>query len=183
MSYSQLLKFSPGKGNAKLQSLGGVVYTFSLPSGWSCPSAKDCLSKAVLENGKYHIEDGKHTQFRCFSATQEVVYTAVREQRQFNYNLLLQHKNSAIDMAALISESLPDKATVIRIHVGGDFFNEEYMAAWIMVALLNPEKTFYAYTKSLNYWVSLQQEIPSNFKLNASKGGRHDNLITQHNLK
>ena len=183
MSYSQLLKFSPGKGNAKLQSLGGVVYTFSLPSGWSCPSAKDCLSKAVLSNGKYHIEDGKHTQFRCFSATQEVVYTAVREQRQFNYNLLLQHKNSAIDMAALISESLPDKATVIRIHVGGDFFNEEYMAAWIMVALLNPEKTFYAYTKSLNYWVSLQQEIPSNFKLNASKGGRHDNLITQHNLK
>lgn len=183
MNYSKLLKFSPGKGNAKLQSLGGIVYTFSLPSGWSCPSAKDCLSKAVLENGKYHIEDGKHTQFRCFSATQEVVYTAVREQRQFNYNLLLQHKNSAMDMAVLINDSLPEKATVIRIHVGGDFFNEDYMAAWIMVALLNPEKTFYAYTKSLNYWVSLQQEIPSNFKLNASKGGRFDNLITQHNLK
>jgi hypothetical protein len=180
---TRLLKFSPGKGNAKLQSLGGVVYTFSLPSGWSCPSAKDCLSKAVLSNGKYHIQDGKHTQFRCFSATQEVVYPAVREQRQHNYDLLLPYKASPMDMASLISESLPEDATVVRIHVGGDFFNEDYMAAWIMVALLNPEKTFYAYTKSLNYWVSLQAEIPANFKLNASKGGRHDNLITQHNLK
>lgn len=180
---NNLLKFSPGKSNAKLQALGGVVYTFSLPSGWSCPAAKDCLSKVVLENKKYHIEDGKHTQFRCFSATQEVVYTAVREQRQFNFDRLKECRNSAMEMAILINDSLPQKATIIRIHVGGDFFNEEYLAAWIMVALLNPEKIFYAYTKSLNYWVSLKAEIPTNFRLNASKGGRFDNLIAQHNLK
>lgn len=183
MSSTALLKFSPGKGNAKLASLGGVVYTFSLPSGWTCPAAKDCLSKVVSLGGKNFIQDGKHTQFRCFSATQEVVYKAVREQRQFNFDLLNQCKTSPMEMATLINESMPEDATVVRIHVGGDFFNEDYMAAWIMVALLNPEKTFYAYTKSLNYWVSLQQEIPTNFKLNASKGGRHDSLIPQHNLK
>lgn len=187
---NQLLKFSPGKGNAKLASLGGLVYTFSLPSGWTCPAAKDCLSKAVgmrdkgiLNEKKYHIEDGKDTKFRCFSATQEVVYKAVREQRQYNFNMLM-HKSLG-EMANLIAKSIPPSASVIRIHVGGDFFNKDYMKAWIAVANLLPHITFYAYTKSVNYWVELQAEvgIPANFKLNASRGGRHDNMIDTYNLK
>ncbi len=86
-------------------------------------------------------------------------------------------------MAELIETSLPKSATVIRIHVGGDFFNKEYMHAWAKVAKQHPKVTFYAYTKSLNYWVALQKDIPANFKLNASKGGRHDALIPQHKLK
>ena len=179
----QLLKFSPGKGNAKLATLGGVVVTFSLPSGWSCPAANECLSKAVAApHGKFVIEDGKQTRFRCFSATQEVVYKAVREQRRHNFNLLLKAKTSD-KMAALIEESLPKVATVVRIHVGGDFFNQEYMHAWAKVAKKFPKVTFYAYTKSLNYWIALKKEIPSNLKLNASKGGKHDALIDQHKLK
>lgn len=182
----KLLRFSPGKGNAKLEKLKGIVYTFSLPSGWTCPSAKDCHSKAVLKDGKYTIQDGKETQFRCFSATQEVVYKAVREQRQYNFDLLRQHKR-AVDMMDLISRSLPTNATIIRIHVGGDFFNKEYMRAWIAVAMMAKHITFYAYTKSVNYWVELKAELgnkwPSNLKLNASKGGKHDDLIEKHKLK
>ena len=182
------LKFSSGKSNAKLRALGGKLYTFSLPSGWTCPFAKDCLSKVVgyrngLNDKKYKIEDGKHTKFRCFSATQEVAFPAVREQRQWNFEMLRPYASSPMEMAIIINDSMPEDAAVIRIHVGGDFFNENYMAAWFLVALLNPEKIFYAYTKSLNYWISLQAEIPANFKLNASKGGRFDDLITKHNLK
>ena len=88
-------------------------------------------------------------------------------------------------MSKLIQKSLPEKATVIRIHVGGDFFNENYMRAWTIVAKNNPNVTFYAYTKSLPYWIKLKDEkvIPSNFKLNASKGGRFDSLIDKHKLK
>jgi hypothetical protein len=88
-------------------------------------------------------------------------------------------------MSELIAESLPSNATVIRIHVGGDFFNFDYMYAWALVAHANPNLTFYAYTKSLDYWVNLKTKgfIPKNFKLNASKGGRHDDLIAKHNLK
>ena len=51
-----MLKFSPAKGNAKLIQLGkalGIktseVFTFSLLSGWTCPFAKDCLSKVYLK--------------------------------------------------------------------------------------------------------------------------------------
>ena len=178
-----LLKFSPGTGNAKLKSLGGKVYTFSLPSGWTCPSAKDCHSKAVKgTDGKYHLVDGKHTQFRCFSATQEIVYKAVREQRQFNFDLLRANRQPA-EMAHLLKVSIPQDATIIRVHVGGDFFNEDYMFAWFVAARCHPDKTFYAYTKSLDYWVKLKEEIPPNFKLNASKGGRHDNMIDAYKLK
>lgn len=164
-----------------MEKLQGIVYTFSLPSGWTCPSAKDCLSKVVEKDGKFSIQDGKHTKFRCFSATQEVVYKAVREQRQHNFDLL--RKATPQEMQQLIEDSLPKEATIIRIHVGGDFFNQAYMAAWLWAAKNNPKVTFYAYTKSLNYWVSLQKFIPDNFKLNASKGGRHDELIAKHNLK
>ena len=42
---------------------------------------------------------------------------------------------------------------------------------------------FWAYTKSLNYWVRRVNDIPDNLVLTASWGGRHDNLITEHNLK
>jgi hypothetical protein len=42
---------------------------------------------------------------------------------------------------------------------------------------------FYAYTKALPFWISRMNEIPSNFKLNASKGGKRDDLIKEHNLK
>lgn len=179
-----LLKFSPGKGNAKLSSLGGIVYTFSLPSGHSCPGAKDCLSKAVMREGKYTIQDGKDTKFRCFSATQEVIYKAVREQRQYNWNLLKESK-TVKDMFVLIDRSIPKEATIVRIHVGGDFYSKDYMNAWCMAANANPKKIFYAYTKSLNFWKILKEKdlIPNNFKLNASKGGKHDDLIKKEGFK
>ena len=57
-----LLKFSPMKNNTKLKKIGNwadhyVGYTFSLPSGYSCPGASECLSKADKDTGK--ITDGK----------------------------------------------------------------------------------------------------------------------------
>jgi len=179
-----LLKFSSGKFNAKLQQINGKLYSFSLPSGYSCPFAKMCDSRAVLnkETGKYTIKDGKHTEFRCFSASQEVVFPSVRRQREHNFNLLRKLKK-ANEMVELIQNSLPKDATHIRVHVSGDFYNKEYMKSWLLIAEQNPNVIFYAYTKSLGYWVALKNEIPVNFKLNASKGGSQDFLIDEYNLK
>lgn len=171
---TETLKFS--KGNSKL---GKHIYNISLPSGFTCPSALDCLSKADKVTGK--ITDGANTKFRCFSASQEAVYKPVREQRWFNFNLLA--GKSLDTMKELIKKSLPEKASVIRIHVGGDFFNETYFKAWMNVAKETPSVVFYAYTKSLNFWVNNLADIPSNFKLTASFGGKHDELIAKHNLK
>ena len=50
---------------------------------------------------------------------------------------------------------------------------------------MKPDKQFYAYTKSLRYWIQHKDwaDRIDNFVLTASRGGRHDHLIEQHNLR
>lgn len=183
-----LLKFAPGKDNAKLMNLaaqmgGRKVYTFSLLSGYTCPFAKECLVKATLgDDNKYHLEYGKDNVFGCFSASQEVLYPTTFKQRQHNTDLL-KSVGKWYDMVRLINDSLPKDASIIRIHVGGDFFNKDYFNAWKEVARLNPNIHFYAYTKSLKFWIISREQIPANFILTASYGGYADDLIAKHNLR
>jgi len=172
---NNLLKFQ--KGNAKLDK---KIYTFSLPAGHSCPFALICKTKADPITGK--ITDGPDTKFRCFAASAEALYPAVRKARWHNFELLREAK-SLENMAALIDRSLHKNASIVRIHVAGDFFNEQYFRAWVHVAKQRPEVLFYAYTKSLNYWVNNILTVPDNFKLNASEGGKLDAQILEHGLK
>lgn len=163
-------------GNSKLTN---SIATFSLPAGYSCPFAKDCLSKANPLTGK--IIDGKHCQFRCFAASQECTYPNVRKARWHNFNILKEAKSTE-QMARVIQSSLPD-TNLVRIHISGDYYNENYFLAWLNVALNNPGITFYGYTKALPHIVKYRKYIPFNFRLVASKGGTHNHLIKKHNLR
>jgi hypothetical protein len=78
---------------------------------------------------------------------------------------------------------LPSRATHVRIHGGGDFFNQAYFDAWLSVIAGNPSRTFWAFTKSLNFWVRRLDRIPANFTLTASYGGTQDHLIERYGLK
>jgi hypothetical protein len=51
--------------------------------------------------------------------------------------------------------------------------------------MLNPSVLFYAYTKSLRFWVGGITELPTlhNFVLTASYGGRDDHMIDEFNLR
>lgn len=169
------LKF--GNGNSKLSP---NIATFSLPAGYTCPFAKECLSKANILTGK--IIDGKHCQFRCFAASQECVYPNVRAQRWHNFNILKSYK-TVEKMGELIQSSIPKGFEKVRIHVSGDYFSEAYFLAWLNVALNNPGILFYGYTKAIPHLVKYRKHIPTNFRLTASKGGTHDHLIKQYNLK
>jgi hypothetical protein len=158
------------------------VYSLDLLSGWSCPFAEACLSKAtILPNGKRKIKDGPKNQFRCFSASQEVQYTGVYNRRKVNFDLLKSNKNKA----KLIGDSLPKNLGICRIHVAGDFFSQDYLNAWLQVAADNPSRLFYAYTKSLRYWLAAMPIVDSldNFVLTASYGGRDDSLIEENGLR
>ena len=179
------VKFSVATEQAKLKEIEKwlgykpSVYTFSLPSGWTCPFALDCLSKADRITGK--ITDGKHTLFRCFSATTEAYSATTRAQRWHNFDTLRHLDSDA--MVLVLMASLPAKCDICRVHVGGDFFNLRYFTAWMEVARRTPATTFYAYTKSLPYWVANTGDIPANFVLTASRGGRMDHLINAQSLK
>lgn len=186
-----MLKFS--NANAKIEALSQdvelsqyltgkrKVYSLDLLSGYSCPFANECLSKAVQENGTRKIKDGPNTQFRCFSASQEVLHTNVYNLRKHNFETL--RRLTSDEMKAEITASLPKNAGIVRIHVAGDFFSRDYMKAWRDVAESNPNTLFYAYTKSIRYWLSLRDSIPHNFVLTASYGGRDDSLIESENLR
>lgn len=98
-----------GNGNAKLRK--GIA-TFSLPAGWTCPGAKDCLAKANRETGK--ITDGDNIKFRCFSASNEAIFPAVRKARWKNFELL--KNKSKEEMIDLILKSLPEQNELIRLY-------------------------------------------------------------------
>lgn len=72
---------------------------------------------------------------------------------------------------------------IIRAHVGGDFFNKSYFLAWMDLARHYAPTWFYAYTKRIDLWTDNLDVIPSNFELNASRGGKFDHLIDEHKLK
>lgn len=138
------------------------------------------MARADRETGE--ITDGKNQSFRCFAASMEW-NSAVRTSRWRNFELL--KAKSLQDMAHLIDASLPKETPIIRIHVSGDFFSETYFQAWLMVAANNPDITFYAYTKSLHFWVANMKTVKAvpNFRLVASEGGRWDHLIKEHGLR
>lgn len=190
------IKFS--KANSKLVKLYKVqelqkwlegkrkVYSLDLLSGHNCPFANECLSKAVERaDGSRHIQDGPNTQFRCFSASQEAQYPNVYNPRKANSDTLrdLCDLYDEYTVAQHINDAMPKDLGICRIHVAGDFFRQKYFNAWIIVAKANPDKLFYAYTKSLVYWLRMRDEIPSNLVLTASRGGSRDDLIIPHGLR
>lgn len=146
-----------------------TVYEFNLPSGWSCPGACECLVKVERESGKFH---NKSTSYRCYSAMAER-FPSARAHRWANWD----------GIKAGEIPKLPKNCLRVRVHASGDFFNQEYFDMWLQICRDNPDVEFWAFTKSLTYWVNRMDVIPSNMVLTASVGGKHDALIEKYNLK
>lgn len=187
-----MLKFSPA--NAKTRKLlevpalkkylagGRKVYSLDLLSGWSCPGAKDCLAKVHEHDGKRTLVDGPDTQFRCFSASQEVLYPAVYNSRKHNFDALKAMRGTS-QCLQLLKQSLPTNIGILRYHVGGEFFKQAYLDAAVELAECYPNVLFYAYTKSLHFLQNVDMVNPSkglirpNFLITTSRGGKYDSLI------
>ncbi len=172
-----------GNGNGKL---GAWVATFSLPAGWSCPFAGDCLSKVNRKTGK--MKDGPAITHRCFAASEESRWSRVRYRRWTNYDAV--RNLSAEAMTAAVLAQL-DLSPIVRIHVSGDYFSQCYFNGWLAVAEARPQQTFYFYTKSIPYWIVRLADVGTghvagrvrNFIPTASPGGRFDSLISEYGLR
>ena len=177
-----MLTFS--KGNAKL---GLQTLIFNLPAGKTCPGALFCKSFAVLDQltGKRSIQDGPETIFRCFAASSEVQYDGAFHNRANNLSTVVEYLQIGVEYAAeQISVALNNfrtrKTKMVRIHESGDFFSLAYLQAWVKVAEANPTLKFYCYSKSLEIFQQFGLiNLPSNFYLTASYGGKWDTLIDQ----
>ena len=191
----QLLKFS--RDNQKLDKLAlevydkkGIypnIYSMSIPSGRddTCPYADKCKTY-VGKNGKI-VSNDDYIDYRCYSASLEAIYPSQLKQRNYNFDLLKACNKDVQELTNLINASIPIEAHIIRIHVGGDFYSQPYFDAWLNVAMLNRDRQFYAYTKSLPFWVNRLDSIKldefRNMELIASRGGTKDKLINEHQLK
>lgn len=158
------------------------VYSFDLLSGWCCPYAKDCKSKVVETDEGLRVQDGPHTQFRCYSASQEAIYRNAYNKRKANWDAIRGLATGKI--VKLIESVMPKNLGVCRIHAAGDFINQRYFFAWCKIAERHPDILFYAYTKCLPYWVAYGVDsVPLNMVLTASCGGRADSMIDEHDLR
>ena len=179
----KLLKFSTGNGKLKNRLI------FNIPAGYACPHAGVCKTMADRTTGKImdlpQFTGTEADEYRCFAAMAETRPT-VREARWHNWDLLREVMYMGGDQAMLIRDLIdlslmvqPEK-DLVRVHEAGDFWTEQYMRAWFMVAASRPHQKFYAFTKSLGMWLTLKDIIPPNFYLTASQGGTLDYLIPKY---
>jgi len=174
-----LLRFT--FGNAKLKG----IYHYSLPSGYTCPGAKNCKTFADEHTGKVRDEqipvDGQI--FRCYAAMDEARRPNVRKTRWDNFNLLKTCRTIR-EMVDLIVGSIKEtgltRGGTCRVHIGGDFFSQRYFNAWMRAAKMFPNVVFYSYTKSIKFlleYITVNGGLPKNYVFTCSRGGKYDNLI------
>lgn len=166
-----------GFSKASIYMFNRNVFTWSLPSGYTCFGADKCLAYADRITGK--LTNGANQEFRCYSAVTER-FPAVRAKYWSNWEAV---KDKDQDQVADVLECMPAKARIVRIHVAGDFFNQSYFDGWINFAARKFNVQFYAFTKSLPLWVLRQSNIPKNLKLIASYGGKYDSMIERYKLR
>lgn len=154
------------------------AYSWSLPSGTTCPGAEKCLAIADRHTGK--VWNGPKQEFRCYSAVYER-YPSVRNRLWCNFDAI--KGKTPHQVCSILERAKPRKMERCRIHTAGDFFSQTYFDAWLLFVEANPDIHFWAFTKSLPFWVARLGQIPKNLNLQASCGGRHDHMITIHNLK
>ena len=126
-----------------------------------CPAAGACASFCYARNGTYLFSNVKN---RHIQNLELVIYNLKDWQAQM--------------LAEVQNKKMTGKH--IRIHDAGDFFSDEYLLAWLEIAILTPKVTFYCYTKEVSRFKRLVElNCPNNFKYLYSMGGKEDHLINK----
>jgi len=150
--------------NAKMKKTSkenkAKILNFSIPayktkSGKStCPFAGGCQAYCYAQKGNY----------TRFPIVQELMEKKYLLSKQDNFPFLIN------------TEIQKKKPTHVRIHDSGDFYSPLYLQKWVDIANDNKEVIFYAYTKSIKFFVE-GFAVPTNLKIIFSEGSKTDNLI------
>jgi hypothetical protein len=153
--------FSWSTGNTKLKklrTLGFSIPAFKSESGFcTCPAAGACIKWCYANKKQGRAGIG------YVARAWERNLTVVR------WCLELQ------SLATRLDEDLYCSRKPVRIHVAGDFFDQDYLDAWARVARWQAPKLFYAYTKMfarLDF-----TKVPENMRIIQSMGGQDDSKI------
>jgi hypothetical protein len=135
------------------------VLNFSLPAYKTitgktvCPFAKDCIKYCYAQKGNYK-------------------YPSVIKGLNNRYKL----SKTADFVPKMNATIILERPTHVRIHDSGDFYSIAYLQKWVQIANDNKDVIFYAYTKSIKFFVD-GLLLPKNLKIIFSEGSKTDNLI------
>jgi len=176
--------------NSELKRVG--VWNFSLPAHIiklsngqrfnACPNAGSCGRVCYAKFGTYNFPNVKAKHL----ANLEFV---LNDGDAWQAQMIAEIKHKRFSPTR-IAHNLPFKTDdkwmawwigcggrAVRIHDGGDFFSIEYLKRWLAIAKANPTVLFYAYTKEVEMLLSETIELPNNFRIIFSYGGKQDHLI------
>lgn len=154
LTQNSKMKKTSKENNIRLYNFGITAYKSHSTGKITCPFADSCVKLCYANKGSY-----------IWSNTKKVY-----EKRY------LLSKDSELFKAKMTEAITRRKATHIRIHDSGDFYNFEYIKNWFEIMLQFPQVKFYAYTKSKKLF-DLVSGKPSNFVLIYSLGSKFDNLV------
>ena len=135
------------------------VMNFSLPAYKTitgktvCPFAKDCVKYCYAQKGNYK-------------------YPSVIKGLNNRYEL----SKTADFVPKMNATIILERPTHVRIHDSGDFYSIAYLKKWVQIANDNKGVIFYAYTKSIKFFID-GLKLPKNLKIIFSEGSKTDNLI------
>lgn len=160
--------------NAKMKRSsqnGTHLYNFGIPAFKSqdgtltCPNALNCVRGCYARQGAYVWSNVANAYESRLKLTKDPNFSQVII---FNVlKLLAKHKTGLI---------------MIRVHDAGDFYSEVYLTQWLKIAnyfnqLGETRVMFYAYTKMIQLVKDNSANVPKNFSIIFSLGGKQDALI------
>lgn len=154
--------------NGKLKK-GGIT-VFSLPA----------FHASIVVNGKLQEfrtckSAGECAGF-CFAQQGSYLYRQSMVSHTRNLQFVIDDPFGFAD--AMVEEiNRKRKAPTVRIHDSGDMFNRAYLHVWFDIARRCPDARFYIYTKEVKLLKSEADNVPANFLVAFSFGGKQDHLI------
>ena len=146
------------------------VVSFNIPAGGyeldgkaytTCPGAGACLALCYARQGTFLFKGSKRVR--------------IENHQRLLVTYATQGLDGVVDMLDQAVKSMSKRVAVVRLHDSGDFFKTWYVKAWLEVIKRHPDILFYAYTKSFPMFKGL--DIPSNFRVTYSFGGKFDSQI------
>lgn len=168
------------------------AWVTTLPDGRSinaCPSAGACVKLCYARNGTYLFPKVRAAHQRNLVmvlddlAGWEEAMLQELSHRRYRYQNVVREV-PGIDpwlLDADIRDWMLGGGAAVRVHDSGDFFNDEYLLAWMRIADAVPDVLFYAYTKEVSRFRRLAADSPANFRYLFSLGGKEDYLVDQEN--
>ena len=138
----------------RIFNFGITAYKSHSTGKITCPFAKDCIKFCYARKGSF-------------------IWTNTKKAYERRYLLT---KDKDMFISKLVDAITRRKATHIRIHDSGDFYNHTYINSWFHIMGLFPKVTFYAYTKSKSLFDTIENK-PKNLILIYSLGSKNDKLI------